>query len=427
MIKRIIILLMLLCLAVSANAADHFVCSTASGNDDGTDWANALTDLPSPLTRGDTYYVADGSYGTQYFDDAASGTDVITVKKATATDHGTETGWNSNYGDGQAVFTWVRFDTDYHVFDGNDTDGYGFSIEPTSVPQGIYIYGADNITIKSVTIDGTDGDDTTRGIKISTSSPTTISIENVEIQNTSNDCIYSEGSSVTFNNLYLHSRRSADGVHADAFEISGGDNNTIKNSRIDWQGQQIFFGGTAQGTWYIYGNRQYGGDTSGKAIHTNDTATWSGGNVYYYNNSVYDIYTAVSLGIDTGDVPCTVKNNVFYNIGAGDFSWESSTHDYNFFETGNSQSEANEQVGSDPFNDAANDNFYLSAATDASDSTIGATYGTDPDGETRGADGVWDRGAYEYVTGASGNQTMNLSGGSRTISRTGSNTLTIGN
>ena len=34
-----------------------------------------------------------------------SGTQYITIKKAIETDHGTNTGWNSDYGDGQAVFT----------------------------------------------------------------------------------------------------------------------------------------------------------------------------------------------------------------------------------------------------------------------------------------------------------------------------------
>jgi hypothetical protein len=59
------------------------------------------------LTRGDTYYIADGSYVTYIFDDVASGSLVITIKKATVADHGTETGWLDTYGDGQAVFADV--------------------------------------------------------------------------------------------------------------------------------------------------------------------------------------------------------------------------------------------------------------------------------------------------------------------------------
>ena len=49
----------------------------------------------------------------------------------------------------------------------------------------------------------------------------------------------------------------------------------------------------------------------------------------------------------------------------------------------------------DPFDDAPNGDFHLSAGTDAG-TDVGSPYDTDPDGETRGADGIWDRGAYEY-------------------------------
>ena len=52
-------------------AANHYIRDGGNGN--GTDWNNAWDDLPSSLTRGDTYYVADGTYGAYQFNDAASG------------------------------------------------------------------------------------------------------------------------------------------------------------------------------------------------------------------------------------------------------------------------------------------------------------------------------------------------------------------
>jgi len=119
----------------------YYVRAEATGNNDGSDWTNAWTTLPAALTRGDTFYVADGQYDQYLFDDLESGTDYIYIFKATESSHGTGTGWNSSYGDNQAVFinkdstvaTTITFKTGYYVFDGvtgaeSDTTSYGFKI-----------------------------------------------------------------------------------------------------------------------------------------------------------------------------------------------------------------------------------------------------------------------------------------------------------
>ena len=49
----------------------------------------------------------------------------------------------------------------------------------------------------------------------------------------------------------------------------------------------------------------------------------------------------------------------------------------------------------DPFIDSTAYDFHLNAATDAGLS-LTAPYNTDMSGSTRGGDGNWDRGAYEY-------------------------------
>jgi hypothetical protein len=100
----------------------------------GVSWANALSDLPTTFVRGETYYVADGSYGSHTF--GTVGTSVITIKKATATDHGIETGWSAEYGDGQALFAagWT-FSTSYWNVDGQfgSLDGtFGFKVKRTN-------------------------------------------------------------------------------------------------------------------------------------------------------------------------------------------------------------------------------------------------------------------------------------------------------
>lgn len=88
----------------------HYVREGAAGANNGSNWNDAWTNLPSlpgagTLVRGHTYYIADGSYQPMcYVNTPENGIIPIYIKKATASDHGTGTGWDAGYGDGQAVW-----------------------------------------------------------------------------------------------------------------------------------------------------------------------------------------------------------------------------------------------------------------------------------------------------------------------------------
>lgn len=137
-----------LCFSISsANAAYWYVRDGASGSNNGTNWTNAWEDVTnidwSSVSRGDTVYIADGDYGQLDLDKNDSGTGTITVRKACSSGvgdsaHGTETGWNSTYGDGVAKFTGgpgVIIRAAYVTFDGivgSDATGHGFWIHATA-------------------------------------------------------------------------------------------------------------------------------------------------------------------------------------------------------------------------------------------------------------------------------------------------------
>jgi hypothetical protein len=133
----LLLFVMLLPLVPSAEAANNYVRAGATGAGTGADWANAYSSLPDTLTRGDTYYIADGTYNGYWFDDPASGTTVITIKKATVMDHGTATGWSDAFGDGVATFTGsLTFSTPYFTVDGQVgggpagwKTGHGFRVD----------------------------------------------------------------------------------------------------------------------------------------------------------------------------------------------------------------------------------------------------------------------------------------------------------
>jgi len=117
----------------------HYVRAGATGNNDGSDWANAWDSLPEVLERGHTYFIADGEYSGYVFDDPEQGDEYIYIKKATVDDHGTDVGWLSGYGDGYVEFTgtlylnsgYLEIDGQEGFFKGED-EPYGFRINCNS-------------------------------------------------------------------------------------------------------------------------------------------------------------------------------------------------------------------------------------------------------------------------------------------------------
>ena len=144
----------------------YYVRAGATGANTGVDWTNAYPTLPSTLRRGATYYIADGTYGGYEFDDPASGNTPIYVYKATASEHGTSTGWSSAYGDGQAIFTSsLDFTQPYYVLDGkvgggpgSYTSGHGFKrdyVVAESNRRGVeFSDAAAQISIAHIEVDG---------------------------------------------------------------------------------------------------------------------------------------------------------------------------------------------------------------------------------------------------------------------------------
>ncbi len=92
--KNILFLTLLLTMlalgTVNAQAANQYIRSGANGANNRTDSINAYTSLPASLVRGDTYYIASGTYGGRTFNTPASGTLVIRIKKSETAAHRAE-------------------------------------------------------------------------------------------------------------------------------------------------------------------------------------------------------------------------------------------------------------------------------------------------------------------------------------------------
>jgi hypothetical protein len=153
--KNVLIIFFVLVFAQASNAATQYLYVRDGGTGSNcTDWSESnvcdqLSTAVALINRSandaTAIYVADGTYLGARITTAASGTKTITIKKATALDHGTDTGWDNGYGDGQASFQWLTrenahahtapliVDTSYVIIDGNTLSGaenlmgsYGF-------------------------------------------------------------------------------------------------------------------------------------------------------------------------------------------------------------------------------------------------------------------------------------------------------------
>ncbi len=132
---KFIFLILLLLAAVSIKAASHYINRTATGTTTGASWANAWTNLTNIVfTRGDTYYVAGGTYNANViWSKAASGETWIYVKKANAADNSGDAGWNASFATDQAIFNGrVIITTPFWDIDGvtgSRTNGHGIKMQ----------------------------------------------------------------------------------------------------------------------------------------------------------------------------------------------------------------------------------------------------------------------------------------------------------
>ncbi len=443
-----IILILLLALPSLAFGANHYVLESATGGANGTNWTDAWTDLPTSFVRGDTYYVGDGAYGGHVFTDNEQGTDVIYVKKASPSVHGTETGWSSNYGDGQAVFAGTfTFQDDYYDIDGvyrnaDWTTGYGFKVD-FSGGSGLYIDAqyVSNISVKYIEVEGPvlGGSTCTRAVEFMYGYHDNIYIgynyfwyingATVSIGGTGQSG-ESSGAIIEYN--YVGVNESNVDCHGEAFAPSSDDWLTIRyNKIVDTEGSGIiFFLSRGSGNRSlienisIYGNLVIGyhGDVdNGFVVVSNGQVAR---NLKVYNNTIVGLNDGTTSVVSVVKLRDTISsyagtqlhrnvyvyNNLWFDSRAAGLWCEDqaycagdmvSTHNYYRSNLSHYADDSNEESYADTndsiFTDYASNDLTLTEATDAGFTTD--LNNTDLLGNTRGADGTWDRGAYEFESG----------------------------
>ena len=436
--RRTVIVLLSVFIAlftVDALAATRYVRDGGSGGSPCTgDWSDACDSFGTALgasSNGDVIYVADGNYTSTVFN-----TTGITVKKC-YDGEGTCDGvanWQTSYGDGQGVFsgTWdvnvadITIDGGYRdTNDWTDETAYGFYV--TNASHGFRVGenqagsagSAHNFTLRYTAVNP--GDGRHDGIYINGTSYPSSNYGKVQycyIYDAGRTNVLGRGVNYwlfEYNFMGDSCKGTSSSIHGEAISIYGSGTNNYNTFRynywVDW-GDDIGENGSTGGIMmgdasyvFVYGNVF----TSSEQFSNNGVlGSWSGytsTNWRVYNNTFINTPDNVNvLTINSTFTGSVVRNNAFFNNSAEAISNSTQSN----------QATDGTDFGNNTQTDLTNIfattknggyDFRITSATDIgytlTNETVGGlyhTYETDMDGTTRGSDGNWDRGAFEYNT-----------------------------
>jgi len=511
-------LLAFLAVASPSSAATYYVLAGGAGSFAGTDWANANCTIPASLSAGDVVYIGNSGgnladpttpcAGEAHHTFSTSGTpgSHITIKAATAPDHGTPTGWNASYGvDVTPGITWSNthvpadgliqpfwdmcgsyYDVNGEVGSADQTGTYGFYFKSAGDMFGFIRADAgqcSNVAITGFTFqyfeingveaDSISGSSAATGLYLGSPSSGGSAVNNLSFSHfylhDAFGPIGAEGNmtGLTLSYAWVYTNFGDAASHSQGIEASKNSNSVAVNDltvydtvwkNIQGTGFIVCLSGGCDG-WKIYNNIfYYSSNWDSVCEHGDTTATCSVGGVFrdggasnpgvvtngvFYGNTISGIHIkpghpgAIDAGVsllNTSSTGNTAENNLSFNCQnadifadntAGSYHYLNVTHDYNtFINTDYSAGEMTLashdfqdstyelQGAADPFVSDATGNFNLSSETvDAhlNDGTsLAAPYNVDFAGIARGADGTWERGAFEFNTGARPNPPTNL-------------------
>jgi hypothetical protein len=451
-VRKILIscLLALLLLSGSGSgwAAYHYIRPGATGNNNGNDWVNAYPSIPTLLIRGDTYYLADGTYPETRFTTPVSGSLSITIKKAIPADHGIDNGWIDTYGTGVASFegtttgAMVYITTSNWIIDGqtgSEETGHGIKITTTACGISSKLLqvaaGASNITITHVEMEHCGEDIGQYDVTLSQDAfylngdgtNDNITISNCNIHNASRMLILIAGASnCTIERNAIHHNHNVGVGRPHMQGIQFGSLYTPRSLVHDVTVRyNVFHEIMGTGVIQALNNDFYNFDIYGNLIYTDNSDRYSTSprtigstsndntsvhSMHVYNNTIVNqnIGTSNQCGVSWANIygegvdnTSIVYNNLFYNnanftIGSGQlrgFNWY-----YNSNPPTGTQSEPNIEIGTpDVFENLSAKIFTLKKSTKTG-IPLPSPFNEDMFGKIRGGYGVWQRGAYELIT-----------------------------
>lgn len=433
-------------------SANWYVRPSSAGGNSGADWNNAWSSASikwSSVAPGDTIWLAGGAYGAG-ISIGKSGTvgNPIYIKRVTSADSTpvAAAGWSSSFdsqvvisqGAGTATFGWPGGSSigSYVTIDGRTTAGIlGKQSSPSTSSGGTFINiyggtGRQSITVTNANFQGP-------GIIAYTADTyacfvndypnwiTNFTLANSEISGVLGVFYSIKVNGITADHITVHdisNNYGAGGTAHGQIWYAGDTINIVcrYSTFYNWDLFWISLFG-APGPITIYGCK-FGPTLNGYQ----DPIFWPcypvGGNsstpmgpLYFYNNTVVKTMIQTATGRSVLWAPGSqARNNIYWaspwQCGAGSTSEGPNNYcypadsDYNFSDTSTVGAHSINS-GSNPFADMTARDYHIVGTVGASypkDKGVaipdanGKIYNLDMDGNTRGADGLWDIGAYEY-------------------------------
>ena len=420
-------LLLLFAAAAQSFGANFYLRKGATGSNSGTDWTNAWTEFNSinwgSVSCGDTIWIAGGTYTSSLsVNKTCTAGSVLNINRVQATDAvpAAAAGWNNSF-DSQVIINNASISLAggaYYTINGRIN--YGIQVVCTSSGGCNGVTGAtsgsiDHVSLYHVELYGPAcvmaencGGGGASGLNVAPSSNKVTNLlfsrgfihrwgELVRTSNWTNCTIEYSSLSDTHN----------DGPqHEDVMYNYPSTNMTLRYNKI-WGSPNdgIFFEFGGATNFKFYGNIYYHSGGSLMTFKAGD----SYGPVFIYNNifendGTFGDYQPGWLNFGgTMDPSSEIANNIFENVDNQASPSFSNHNAYNlggYTEPGTFKYTSGTQfVNTSSGNPPAAD-FHLTAAGATSfagkGKALAAEYNQDMDGHTRGADGGWDIGAYEY-------------------------------
>jgi hypothetical protein len=137
----------ILCFARTSFAVVHYINAACASSCDGSTWGKGWKTFGAVTwTRGDTYYVAGGTYAENVSVMVTSGTAWITIKKANTADNGSDPDWNESFASTVALIQGYMLLGYGHVevngVTGSGFSGHGIKVAPTAETSPIILDGS---------------------------------------------------------------------------------------------------------------------------------------------------------------------------------------------------------------------------------------------------------------------------------------------
>jgi hypothetical protein len=420
MVNTLLTLVLAFILVEKSVATNYFVYPGGKGAKSGLDWNNAW-DIGgvgwSKLVAGDIVWMAGGTY-TSWLSPSKGGnaSNPIFVKRVRSTDSAAtaSAGWNSSY-DSQVILSsgfsaTANNAADYFYIDGRIDGGIWFRHSANDTDASVIANTTaliNYLTLTNVWASAAgesspyynySGDTAVVNFNAGAASPYPstygLYISHCKLFGALNifKLMNVYNSTIENTEMYYTGITSGNPGHPNIVNSASTGEITWRYNNIhDYASEGIMFEHANAQNWYIYGNIWHDG-LPGTYPRILETQSGTSSGIYFYNNTIAgnNWINIRSVG-NTWGANCISKNNLMVNEtgGCSDTGWTTAN---------------NLSTGSGVVVNYASKDFHIIATTGSSyprngGVNLGAPYNYDKDRNIRGADGVWDVGAYEYSAG----------------------------